>query len=282
MTPSIILHIDSFDENKTVLSYGVAMAQKLKARLVLFDVQFTAKELELVDQRGWPTKSRAHLRATNYLKEQCEKIRRIWSNTTYHLIEDILYGKIRSKTKYLIEAIKKEGPVLSVMGVPKDLDTFTSTGDFSAVAIAQASSAPLLLIPDNLPRYRRLKHIGYFLEGKRQLESASKEIEYCARLAETFDAQLHICFFSKSAPNVANLELALADTYIQNEIAFPKTEIIDYSPFNREERVEALLKYPIHQLIGLSSKAKEQDQKLLVGQQIKALLEEAETPVLLF
>ena len=207
----IFVVIDNFDLVRAQLDYGIALSKRLKANLVLYDLQQIPQlpsELRLTFEdyadSQMETKTLMHHSKLNLEKIVADIRRRHWKRTDYVLDINFFPG---SESQYAISRNRLLELEADIVLQPKvrEVDVASFISDYEYIA-SQEHPFSVLQIPTdiNLSPWKRI----YYLS--RNVKFPSKNMKLVAQLANAYSSDVHIYFSSKLNKDPA-VELAMSN-----------------------------------------------------------------------
>ncbi|MDX1476672.1 MAG: hypothetical protein R3301_03165, partial [Saprospiraceae bacterium] len=104
----VLVLMDAFSDDHVLFEYAVKLARAYQARIELYDVQLTAREMPATEGTEDTV---AELRdAEKQMERHCKTVQQMWKDTTYALTTSATGGKVPSEADYWLDKIRSAKP----------------------------------------------------------------------------------------------------------------------------------------------------------------------------
>jgi len=289
MKNTVILSINVFNPNQTLLRYGVFTAKNLGAKLLLFDAHFQtvvvrddlitpgSAAVTVIDQTAKVEEAKRKL-ATIY-----KVINDEWHHTRAKLVTDPVPAWQGSKEIYLLEEIEQEEPLMILAEVKSNFNLINELFGTPETKLAEEAKCPVLLVPEGVA-YSEVTDIHYLLEREKPIEEVVQEVLFLKEMADNFvnKSTINLLYYFGDDPKIAEQELALKKSRLINELQYDKLVFLNMSDHDIETAIHQNTKKYAADIFAFPNRDKSFIERLTSKDNTKRLILQSKIPVLVF
>ena len=281
----ILLSIDVFNPNRTILKYGVYTAKNLGASLLLFDAHFESvtipNEFKIAthDSENEEKIERAKKRLADLYKELSEE----WYFTRAKLVTDTVPTWKGEKVYYLIEEIEAQKPAMVILGIKSDFNFINELLGTPETKLAESTACPVLLLPEET-NYSEITDINYLLEREKPIDEVIKEVHFLKTMADSYTKKstINLIYYFGDNKELAEQELALKKSILLNELNYNKLVFHNMSDHDIEKAIHQNTKKYAADIFAFPSRNKTFLERITNKDNTKRLILQSKIPVLVF
>ncbi|MEM1121866.1 MAG: hypothetical protein AAGJ18_15550 [Bacteroidota bacterium] len=289
MKNTVLLSIDVFNPNQTLLKYGVFTARNLGAKLLLFDAHFKT----VVVSGDMVTSGSAAINVidrTDKVEEAKRKLATIykhlneeWHHTRAKLVTDPVPAWQGNKEMYLLEEIEKEKPLMILAEVKSNFNLINELFGTAETKLAEEAECPVLLVPEGVA-YSEVTDIHYLLEREKPIEEVTREVLFLKEMADNFanKSTINLLYYFGDDKEIAEQELALKKSVLLNELQYDKLVFLNMSDHDIETAIHQNTKKYATDIFAFPSRDKSFIGRLISKDNTKRLILQSKIPVLVF
>lgn len=288
MKNSIILSINVYDPESSLIDYGVEAAKSMNLPLELFDLKYRNQPVVYAPETGVMPGGVAAVyqsetldSAKTKMKELCDAVKTRWPLTNYKLGKSSLYSGLADKPDHLLEEVEKKKAKLLIIGNSSEHNLLNELFGTDETKMAEEADCPVLVIPKEA-HFRHFKNIYYLLDREEPLEEVVEELNYLCQLAKPVNGNILLVYHTDNDPEIAKKEMAIKKSTIMNQVNYDNIGAAYVTQFDTIETTDMLTTSEIVSLFAFPKRQSSFLERLMDHDNTKHIILKSEIPVLVF